>query len=85
MHRQRGGGCAACAVCKSAGTQVSINSAGVATTNRVAPGPAPPPKSNVTGSTPFFFDFAKLADGDIELVTVVTNAACMRYQLLGAQ
>jgi hypothetical protein len=32
----------------------------------------------------FFFDFAKLADGDIELVTVITNAACIRYQLLGA-
>ena len=31
----------------------------------------------------FFFDFAKLADGDIELVTVITNAACIRYQLLG--
>ena len=52
---------------------------------QVAPGPAPPPKSNVTGTTPFFFDFAKLADGDIELVTVVTNTACMRYQLLGAR
>lgn len=33
----------------------------------------------------FFFDFAKLADGDIELVTVITNAACIRYQLLGEQ
>ena len=31
----------------------------------------------------FFFDFAKLADGDIELVTVITSAACIRYQLLG--
>ena len=73
-----------CAVCRTAGTQVSVNAAGQATTNKLAPAPPPPPKSNVTGSTPFFFDFAKLADGDIELVTVVTNAACMRYQLLGA-
>jgi hypothetical protein len=40
---------------------------------------------NVVSVAQFFFDFAKLSDGDIELVTVITNAACVRYQLLGAQ
>ncbi|KAK9917426.1 hypothetical protein WJX75_004250 [Coccomyxa subellipsoidea] len=70
-------------VCKSAGTQVSVDAGGQATTTKVPPSPAPAPKSNITGTTPFFFDFAKLADGDIELVTVITNAACIRYQLLG--
>ena len=73
------------AVCKSAGRQVVINAAGQASVNQVAPAPAPPHKSNVTGTTPFFFDFAKLSDGDIELVTVITAATCIRYQLLGAR
>lgn len=41
------------------------------------------PKPDPTYVVQFFFDFAKLADGDIELVTVITNAACIRYQLLG--
>nr|QOL01134.1 putative extracellular protein CSOL_058 [Pseudococcomyxa simplex] len=70
-------------VCRTAGTQVSVNAAGQATTSTLPPSPAPAPKSNITGTTPFFFDFARLADGDIELVTVMTNAACVRYQLLG--
>ncbi|CAL5229414.1 g12735 [Coccomyxa viridis] len=70
-------------VCNSAGTQVAVNATGQAVTTKTPPPPPAAPKSNVTGTTPFFFDFAKLADGDIELVTVITNAACIRYQLLG--
>ncbi len=73
------------AVCRSAGRQVVVDAAGKATVNQLAPSPAPPHKSNVTGTTPFFFDFAKLSDGDIELVTVITAATCIRYQLLGAR
>jgi hypothetical protein len=41
-----------CAVCNSAGTQVSVNAAGQATkTQTPAPAPAAP-KNNVTGTTP---------------------------------
>ena len=32
----------------------------------------------------FVFDFTRLSSSDIQLVTVITNAACIRYQLLGA-
>lgn len=31
----------------------------------------------------FVFDYTRLSSGDIQLVTVITNAACIRYQLLG--
>lgn len=31
----------------------------------------------------FVFDFTRLSAGDIQLVTVITNAACIRYQLMG--
>ncbi len=41
-----------CAVCKNAGTQVSVDAGGQATTTKVPPSPAPAPKSNITGTTP---------------------------------
>jgi hypothetical protein len=30
------------------------------------------------------FDFTRLSAGDVQLVAVITNAECIRYQLMGA-
>ncbi|KAK9835397.1 hypothetical protein WJX81_006998 [Elliptochloris bilobata] len=76
---------AASPACALAGSRTSTDWSG---RNNAVQAPAAAPAlalaaSSAPATTPFLFDFTRLSSGDIQLVTVITNAVCICYQLLG--